>query len=278
MNSFQSQHSPRRSGVTAIMLAALSVTAAFGAGSALAETPEEKGLAIAVEADKRDLGWVDSESELKMILTNRNGETSTRELRIKSLEVEDPTVGDKSLTIFDRPRDIEGTAFLSHTKITEPDDQWLYLPALKRVKRISSANKSGPFVGSEFAYEDLISQEVAKYTYKWLRDEACGDLQCFVVERFPVYENSGYTKQVVWIDQQEYRPMKTDFYDRKDSLLKTLVNTDYNQYLDQYWRAHTLQMDNHQTGKSTTLTFDGYKFRIGSSEGDFTSNRLKRAR
>lgn len=261
-------------------LAAAAAAAIFSLDAlpALAETPEEKGLAIAVEADKRDLGWVDSESDLKMVLTNRNGETSTRQLRIKSLEVEDPNLGDKSLTVFDHPRDIEGTAFLSHTKITEPDDQWLYLPALKRVKRISSANKSGPFVGSEFAYEDLVSQEVAKYTYKWLRDEACGDLQCFVIERFPVYENSGYTKQVVWIDQEEYRAITIEFYDRKNSLLKTLQNLDYKEYLDQYWRAHTLQMDNHQTGKSTTLTFDKYQFKVGSRESDFTSNRLKRAR
>ena len=278
MTSIRKQDPACRSGRPTALAAALAAIVGFTALPVLSETPEEKGLAIAVEADKRDLGWVDSESELKMVLTNRNGETSTRQLRIKSLEVQEPDLGDKSLTVFDHPRDIEGTAFLSHTKITEPDDQWLYLPALKRVKRISSANKSGPFVGSEFAYEDLVSQEVAKYTYKWLRDEACGEMQCFVIERFPVYENSGYTKQVVWIDQEEYRAITIEFYDRKNSLLKTLQNLDYKEYLDQYWRAHTLQMDNHQTGKSTTLTFDGYQFKVGNKEGDFTSNRLKRAR
>lgn len=279
MTSLMKSHpAPQNSLTRKILTAAVIIAIGTGTLPSLAETPEEKGLAIAVEADKRDLGWVDSESELKMVLTNRNGETSTRQLRIKSLEVEDPNLGDKSLTIFDHPRDIEGTAFLSHTKITEPDDQWLYLPALKRVKRISSANKSGPFVGSEFAYEDLVSQEVAKYTYKWLRDEACGDLQCFVIERFPVYENSGYTKQVVWVDQEEYRAMTIEFYDRKNSLLKTLQNQDYKEYLGQYWRAHTLQMDNHQTGKSTTLTFDTYQFKVGNRDSDFTSSRLKRAR
>lgn len=245
---------------------------------AQAQASPEKGLAIAEEADRRDLGWGDSEARLRMILTNRNGDKSTRELRIQNLEVQDPNQGDKSLTVFDHPRDIDGTAFLSHTKIAEPDDQWLYLPALKRVKRISSANKSGPFVGSEFAYEDLISQEVAKYTYNWLRDEPCGELQCFVIERFPVYENSGYTRQIVWYDQDEYRVMKVDYYDRKNSLLKTLVNSDYRLYLDQYWRAHSLQMDNHQTGKATTLTFEDYSLQVGVKENDFTSNRLKRAR
>ncbi len=256
------------------VVAALTMIAAPGG----AESSQEKGLAIAEEMDRRDLGWSDSEVAMKMILTNRNGDSSTRELRLKSLEVQDAGLGDKSLTIFDRPRDIEGTAFLSHTKITKPDDQWLFLPALKRVKRISSANKSGPFVGSEFAYEDLLSQEVEKYAYNWLRDEPCGALECFVIERFPVYENSGYTRQIVWVDKDEYRPMRIEFYDRKNARLKTLIYTDYRHYMGKYWRAHNLQMDNHQTGKSTTLTFSDYAFQVGLNETDFKSSRLKRVR
>ena len=248
------------------------------AGSAAAQTAEEKGLAIAREMDARDIGWNDSRTVLKMVLRNRNGDTSTRDLHISNLEVSESGLGDKSLVVFDRPKDVDGTAFLSHTKILEADDQWLFLPALKRVKRISSANKSGPFIGSELAYEDMLSQEVEKYNFKWLQDEACGDLTCFVVERIPVYENSGYTRQIMWVDQDEYRVMKIDFYDRKDSLLKTLVQSEFEVYLDTYWRPHRMEMENHQTGKSTTLTFEAYEFQVGLEEGDFTANRLKRAR
>lgn len=244
----------------------------------LAETPEAKGLAIAEEMDRRDLGWGDSEATLQMILSNKQGETSVRDLRIQFLEVPEREEGDKSLTVFDHPRDIEGTAFLSHTKILDADDQWLYLPALKRVKRISSANKSGPFVGSEFAYEDLVSFEVDKYTYKWLRDETCGALSCFVVERVPLYESSGYTRQVVWVDQEEYRVLKVDFYDRRDSLLKTMVQSEFQEYLGQYWRPDVTQMENHQTGKATRLTYANWNFRVGVSPNIFTASRLKRAR
>ena len=243
-----------------------------------AETPEEKGLAITQEADRRDLGWVSSATVLHMVLRNRHGDSSTRELSIQSLEMNEPGLGDRSLTVFSSPRDVDGTAFLSHTKITEPDDQWLYLPALKRVKRISSSNKSGPFVGSEFAFEDLTSQEVEKYTYKYLRDETFDGNVCFVVERYPVYENSGYTRQIVWIDQAEYRPMKIEYHDRKDALLKTLIFEDYRQYKGQYWRAHTLSMENHQSGKSTELTFEEFQFDTGVSETAFTSARLKQVR
>ncbi len=261
-----------------VLSASLLLLAMMPIVSASAETPEEKGLAIAQETDRRDLGWGSSETVLKMILRNRHGDTSTRELTIQALETNEPGLGDKSLTVFSSPRDVDGTAFLSHTKTIEPDDQWLYLPALKRVKRISSANKSGPFIGSEFAFEDLSSQEVDKYTYKYIRDEKLNGQDCFVSERYPVYKNSGYTRQVTWVDQEEYRPVKIEFYDRKNSLLKTLLFNEYRQYKDQYWRAHELNMENHQTGKSTDLTFSEFMFDGDLSASLFTSARLKKAR
>ena len=243
---------------------------------ALSQTPQEKGLAIAEEADRRDLGWVDQRTDLKMVLRNKQGQESVREIRTRALEIEND--GDKSLTIFDTPRDVKGTAFLSFTHALDPDDQWLYLPALKRVKRISSANKSGPFMGSEFAYEDLSSQEVEKYTYEWLRDETLDGRQAFVVQQTPEYKHSGYTRQIAWIDAEMYRPLQVEFYDRKNSLLKTLVMKNYQQYLGQYWRPDEMHMTNHQTGKSTVLTWSNYEFKTGLSDRDFDRNSLKRAR
>ena len=243
---------------------------------AQAETPEEQGLAIAVEADKRDTGFADSRAAMEMILRNKQGDESKRQLRVRTLEVDGD--GDKSMSIFDKPADIKGTAFLTFTHQVEPDDQWLYLPALRRVKRIASKNKSGPFMGSEFAYEDISSNEVENYTYKYLQDEACGDLDCFVIERYPVDPNSGYTRQMVWIDKEEYRPQKVVFYDRKNARLKTLNFHEYQQYLDQYWRAMRQEMVNHQTGKSTTLLWKEYTFRTGLTSRDFDKNSLKRAK
>jgi hypothetical protein len=259
-------------------LMAAALCAGLVAPAATAETAEEKGLAIAQEADRRDQGWGDSRAELQMILSNRHGETSERELRISSLEIADPEEGDWSLIVFDRPRDVKGTGLLTYTRIAKPDDQWLYLPALKRVKRITSNNKSGPFMGSEFAYEDFSSQEVAKYGYRWLRDEPCGELQCFVVERIPRYEHSGYTRQNTWIDKDEYRVQKVDYFDRKDAHRKTLVLSDYRQYLDKHWRAHDLYMENHQTGKTTRLVWSDYEFQKGLEERDFSQASLKRVR
>jgi len=244
--------------------------------NAAALTPEERGLEIAVEADRRDTGFHDSTASMRMVLRNKRGDESIRDIRVKTLEQEND--GDKGLTIFDSPADVKGTVFLSFTHKSGPDDQWLYLPAMARIKRISSNNKSGPFMGSEFAYEDLSSQEVEKYTYKYLGDEPCGDMECFILERDPVDPKSGYTRQVVTIDKTEYRPQKIVFYDRKNSLLKTLSFSDYKQFLDRYWRAHSTFMENHQTGKNTRLTWSDYQFQTGLEERDFNRNSLNRVR
>lgn len=254
---------------------ALSLT--LVANIALALTiAEQRGLDISIEAKKRDLGWQDSTADMTMLLRNKQGQESIREIKMKSLEVQND--GDKSLTIFNKPRDVKGTAFLSFSHPVEADEQWLFLPALKRVKRISSRNKSGPFMGSEFAFEDLSSFEVEKYTYKFLAEEELNGLKTFKVEQYPVDENSGYTRRIVWLDTQEYRIYKIDFYDRKNALLKTLSFSDYKQYVAKHWRADKQEMINHQNGKSTELKWSNYAFKTGLVDGDFNRNSLKRAR
>ncbi len=246
--------------------------------------PEARGLAIAQETDRRDQGYHDTQSYMEMQLTNRNGDVSTRQLRNNTLENTDPNDGDWSVIIFDRPRDVKGTAMLTYAHILDPDEQWMYLPALKRIKRISSVNKSGPFMGSEFAYEDFSSQEVGKFSYKWLRDEPCpeetnvAERMCHVIERIPLYEHSGYTKTIGWTDTVDYQSRKVDYYDRKGAFLKTLTFSDYRLYMDKFWRAHDLFMKNHVNGKTTKLTWTKIDFKTGLTEKDFTQNSLKRAR
>jgi len=248
----------------------------FAVSIAWADESADKGLNIATEADRRDVGFGDFRVSLKMVLRNRYDQESIRLMRNTTREQQGD--GDKTLIVFDNPRDVKGTAFLSHTHKLDADDQWLFLPALKRVKRISSSNKSGPFMGSEFAYEDIASQELEKYSYRYIADEQFDGRDHFKVELTPTNAKSGYHHQMVWFDKDEYRVWKIDFYDRKNSLLKTLTYQGYKQYLNRYWRAETMSMVNHQTGKSTVLTFTDYVFAIGTTDSDFTSSRLKRAR
>jgi len=265
--------------VTSMLIATLGVLIFFFPAKVNSATnPEQKkrGLEIAVEMDKRDMGFVSQISNSKMILKSKSGKISERLMKIKVLEIEGD--GDKSLVTFHSPRDVKGTSFLTFSHTSTSDDQWLFLPALKRVKRISSNNKSGPFMGSEFAYEDLSSQEVDKYTYKYLKDEEIFNRNTMVVERYPTYANSGYTKQVVWVDKERYIPLKVEYYDRKNEILKTLRLNQYKQYLEKYWRAGEMEMINHQTGKSTTISWDNFEFKSGLNDHDFTQNALKRSR
>ena len=263
--------------VRLLLVSCLALLAALaGSPPAHAETPEEKGLRIAREAREKGKGFGNFTARQTMVLRNKQGQESRRQIRIKVLEA--PGDGDKSLFVFDQPRDVKGTAFLVHAHKEKPDDQWLYLPALKRVKRISSSNRSGSFMGSEFSYEDMGGTEVERYTYKYLRDEPCGDAACTVVERFPTSKRSGYRRQVVWQDKDELRVHKVEYYDRKNAHLKTLTLAKYQKYLDRYWQAAELTMVNHLTGKSTVLSATEFDYQTKLNERDFTRTGLKRAR
>ncbi|MCR9254184.1 MAG: outer membrane lipoprotein-sorting protein [bacterium] len=253
----------------------LALTIAAGVLMIGSLSAQNKGLEIAQKADEVDQGFESSSVTLTMILTNKQGQESTRYLKNQTLELTED--GDKSLIVFDSPRDVKGTATLTFTHKEGSDDQWLYLPSIKRVKRISSDNKSGPFMGSEFAYEDLSSQEVEKYTYKFVKEETYNGQNTFVVERDPVDPKSGYTRQLVWFNKDNYRLEKIEFYDRRNAHLKTLTYSNYELYLGKHWRAGQLFMENHQTGKKTKLLFEGYEFKLGLAENDFTQNSLIRA-
>ncbi len=144
---------------------------------------EAAGLAIFAEADRRASGYRDLSVDLEMILRAPGGAESRRQLKLRQLEM---AGGDRLLLVLDAPKPIRGTALLSHAHKLVPDDQWLYLPALKRVKKIASRNQSGPFLSSEFAYEDMALQELEKYRYRHMETRAHPDGERFVVERIPV--------------------------------------------------------------------------------------------
>ena len=269
---------PRSLGILAGALAFTWTCLCLPVAPALAqeESPEDKGLRIAREASARNDGFGDFTAGMTMVLRDRQGRESVRQMRFKVLEV--PGDGDKSLFVFDEPRDVQGTALLTHAHVNTQDDQWLYLPALKRVKRISAAKRSGSFMGSEFSYEDMSPPEVDEYTYKYLRDEPCGELTCTVTEQVPLDKKSGYSRKVIWQDTDALRTWKMELYDRKGSHLKTLTLAGYRQYLDRYWRAEHQTMENHLTGASTTLHWTEFRFRTDLGPGDFSQTALRRVR
>ena len=120
----------------------------------------------------------------------------------------------------------------------------------------------------------LSSQEVEKYTYKFLEEQ--GDL--LIVEQDPVDPKSGYTRRIVTYNRANgYRIEKVEFYDRKNALLKTLDYSNYKLYKDKFWRAGTLKMVNHQSNKETELNFSDYNFDANLTDDDFSQAALQRA-
>lgn len=259
-----------------IVMVYLLCTALFSPLASSDQASEEEGLRIAKERKERDEGWNSSHADMTMVLRNAQGQAAEREMRVRTLEVDND--GDKALTVFDSPRDVSGTAFLSVSHALEPDEQWIYLPALKRVKRIASRNKSGPFMSSEFAFEDMSSFEVEKYKYDFIREEQFEGDDVFVVEQVPQDDFSGYSRQLVWVDKQHYRVRKVEFYDKKNDLLKTLEFEDYTLYKDKFWRPLRSYMHNVQTQKSTEMITHKLTFDVGLDESDFDKNSLRRAR
>lgn len=235
---------------------------------------QDKGLEIAQKAKNADAGFENYEVETKMVLTNKNGQTTTNLLTNKTLEMKGD--GERSLISFNSPKDVKGTKTLTFTHRDKEDDQWIFLPSVARVKRLASANKSGPFMGSEFAFEDLTSFEVEKFTYKYVKDEVVSGEKLVVIEQYPKDPKSGYAKKIVYYNlDKNYRVEKIEYFDRKAASLKTLQFENYKLYLNKYWKADLLVMTNHQNGKKTELYFTNYRFKTALKPSDLTEENLK---
>ena len=247
----------------------------FLGSNILAETNQEKGLDVAKKAYESSRGFVNSQSDQLMILIDPKGNEVTREISGKTLENTDKNDGDKSIIYFNKPKDVEGTVLLSHTHVNDDDDQWLYLPALGRVKRISSSNKSGSFMGSEISFEDFSGSDYRKYDWNYLGEEEYQGNICYILESFPKYKNSGYTRRVSLIDE-ELRSRKIDFFDRKGQLLKTIYFEDYQFYNNKIWNADTFKVENHQTKNVTLYKWINRELDVEINPKDFEKSNLLR--
>ena len=258
-----------------VKMITLASAIALAATVAWPQSAQERGFAIAQKSDLTDQGFGQSSVKVTMTLTNRSGARTTREMQIDTLEKSGRGNGDKSLIQFFSPGDVDGTALLSHAKITAADNQWLFLPSLSRVKRISSANKSGPFVGSEFSFEDLTISELGKFQYSYLETKNVDGMEMDILECIPAYNRSGYSRVLCHFDTQTNQARKFIFFDRGGQKLKTLSLTNFKRY-GSVWRPQKQTMVNHLTGKTTTLDFGTYIFNAGLRAGDFDSSALER--
>ena len=191
-------------------------------------------------------GYESSSSLTTMVLKNAQGVENIRKLEIKKLEGKN---GDKSILTFLYPNDIKGTKLLSFEQIAKDDKQWLYLPALKRIKRISSRNKSGSFMASEFSYEDIASQNYKNYSYKGeVKEVTLNAEKFFKITRVPIDKNSGYSKQIIYINTKSYLAKNGEYFDKQGKLLKKVSFLEY-QKINGIWRVKVMKMFNVQNKK-----------------------------
>lgn len=243
-----------------------------------AADPAARGLAIFREIDRRhNQNYADFSVALTMrLMRSAQAKPVVRQLRITQLEQDS---GDRVMVVFDAPAAIRGTALLTHAHLQRDDDQWLFLPAFQRVKKITTSNKSGAFVQSEFAYEDLSVPILSKYSYRYLDQQPCGQQQCYLVERRAAGFSSGYGKELYWVDQTAYRIHRVEYFDARERPLKTLTLDDYRAYSPLLWKPHQMLMTNLRSGRKTELLWGDFQFAQGlQAERDFSVAALRRRR
>lgn len=233
-----------------------------------------EGDAVIDAVDQHEDGYQDLRSNVTMILKNAQGRKRERYLDVYTIE--QTPLGDRRKFIFIRPADINGTAILIHSNVIKNDDQWIYLPAFKRVKRIASSNKSSPFVGSEYSYEDLSSQEKEKYSNRYVETTDLDGITCDVVERIPKFPHSAYSKLLVYVDKQNHRYQKVEYFDKVGKHIKTQRLEEYELYDDRYWLPTKTVMMNHVTGKSTSMLWGDINLKTAQTNNQYSPNALKR--
>ena len=257
----------------------LTATSPAIATLAAAVPSADEGERIFAEVSRRDRGYGDQQASVSMQLKRKSGSTATRLMDIATLEV--PNDGTRTMVTFNSPLDVKGTKVLTYSREANTpgnDEQWIFLPAFKRVKQISEANKATSFMGSEFTYEDInsLNVQLQEFSYRFVKSEVLDGTSCAVIERVPRYARSGYKRQLAWIDQSRFIVLKVEYYDQRDALQKTLTLGKFQQYLDSFWRAGEMVMTNHQSGDVTALTWSNYRFRTGLAANDVSAAALKR--
>ena len=240
------------------------------------DSAEAKGQAFVEEAQRSQTGFGDLTVSLRMTLREAGGRTRVREMQVMVLEMKGD--GERSLVMLECPADLNGLAVLTHSHVTAPDDQWLYVPSLGRVRRLSASDRSAAFLGSEFTYEDIAAQRPEAYRHRWLKEVVEDDRELVVVERRPLSPGSAYIRHEMWFDRETRRPVRILFFSRDGDHLKTLFFGGYQLYLERFWRATDMRMENHRNGASTRLEWSGMSFRTGLSPADFESRALGRGR
>jgi len=252
--------------ITIILMAVLVMTATLSAQGITS-------LQIIENVYNRPTGQ-DQEGDLTMSLINSRGDERVREIKQYLKEFGDM---EKKIMFFVSSADVRNTSFMnwSYDEAGKDDDQWIYLPALKKVKRISSDSKSDYFMGSDFTYDDLGDRHPSSDTHKLLREESIDGEDCYVVESIPKEEEYMYSKTITWIIKDKWIGKKKDFYDEDEDMLKTLTVKE-TELIKDYIVITISEMHNVQKDHTTKMELKNVKMDTGISDNKFTERMMKR--
>lgn len=222
----------------------------------------------------------DSTSVVTFRLRNATGQERVR-LTSGPSKLIPGTTDNRRLITFDAPSDIRGTRTLLIEHTGADDDMWIYLPAMKKVRRLVASNKRDSFVGTDFSYGDVIGHKAADWVHSLAREAKEGGRDCYVVVSVPrtqeVQDTSGYSKRISWVDMQSWVAVRTDIYDSGGDLLKRILAEDIREVdpISHKWQAMKQTASNLQTGHSTTIEFTKFKANVGISDSVFTPRSLE---
>lgn len=251
----------------------------FGVGCfikpAYAQTDKLTGRDIMLKVHDRPDGD-DRKSVMQMTLINRRGRTRKRAVLFLS---KDYGKDSKSIMFFQSPADVKGTGFLQYEydDLSKEDDRWLYLPALKKVRRISGSSKNDYFMGTDFTYDDMGNRSIDEDSHELLHEEEKDGYNCWVVESKPKDKGYMYSKMIKWVRQDTLIPVMVEFYDRQGNLLKILTVTDIRKQ-DDFWTAFKMRMGNIQDKHKTVLEIKEMHYNTGLEDNLFRVSSLERGR
>ena len=234
---------------------------------------EITGLKIIENVYNRPTGE-DQTADLTMSLINSRGDKRVREIK---QYLKDFGGSEKKIMFFVSPADVRNTSFMnwSYDKEGKDDDQWIYLPALKKVKRISSDSKSDYFMGSDFTYDDLGDRHPSADEHTLLREEEIDGEMCYVVQSVPKEEEYMYSKTMTWIVKDKWIGKKKEFYDEDEELLKTLTVKE-SEVIKDYIVITLSEMHNVQSDHRTIMKLENVKLDTGIADNKFSERMMKR--
>lgn len=215
--------------------------------------------------------------EAVMTLYSKKGGVRTREISLRKKQFEGVK---KSLITFSSPKDVAGVAYLTfehdeRNNEEKESENWLYMPAIKKIRRISGSARQDEFMGSDFTYEDIADRGLNKDTFTLIGEEKAENTDCWKIDCVSKDSGEKIPRRILWIRKDNYLLQKVELYDQRGELHRTLICSDISE-VDGIWTIHKMTMTNVQNGHSSVLEMKKVQYNINLSDNLFTVSSIER--